>query len=110
MVGGRPDVVRLASRLFGGHVARRAQDRVGAGLARIVLQPLYESEVGDLERAVGGQQDIGRFEVTMDDFLPVRDAHRATEDFDDPRGLDAGLRLARDLLREVPPLRNSSEK
>ena len=48
LVGGRPDLVRLAEGLFGGHVARRAEDRAGTGLARVVLEPLDQAEVGDL--------------------------------------------------------------
>ena len=70
-VGERPDLLGLALGLLGGHVAGRAQDRVGRRQAASV-QRLGQAEVGDLGRAVGGQQDVARLQVAMDDSMPVR--------------------------------------
>ncbi len=103
LVGGGPDSTRLAPRLFGSHIARRAEDGEGVGPARLPLQLLHQPEVGDLEGAIFREQDIGRLEVTMDDlfFMRMGDLDRASQHFHDSRGLGRRLGLAPDLLRQV---------
>ena len=71
-VGERADLLGLALGLLGGHVAGRAQDRLGRRQARFDVQALGQAEVGDLGRAVGGDQDVGRLQVAVDDPQPVR--------------------------------------
>jgi hypothetical protein len=76
----RPDV-RLALCLFGGHVTGCAQDGPGGGQAGIV-GPLGEAEVGDLGRAVAGEQHVGGLEITMDDAALVGVLDRLSDALD----------------------------
>ena len=66
-VGRRTDVPALPARLLGGHVAGRAHDLAGLGVAVVRVDPLGQAEVGDLGRAVRGEQDVGRLQVAVDD-------------------------------------------
>ena len=101
LVGGGPYLLGIAPRLFGSHVAGRAQDRARACLTRIALQPLHQPEIGDLGSAVGREEDIARFEVAVDHLVLVRHVHRTGQDFDDPGGLIDRLGLAVNLLSET---------
>ena len=78
----RADLLRVAPGLLGGHVGRRAQDGAGVGLVLVELEPLGQAEVGDLGRAVGGEQDVGRLEVAVDDPPVVRGLHPPREQDD----------------------------
>ena len=89
-VGGGADLLGPARRLFGGHVAGRAEDEAGGGLDAFAA-PLGEAEVGDLGRAfpegrVGGpcQQDVGGLQVAVDDALPVGGVHAPRQVRDQP--------------------------
>ena len=64
------DLLRPAPGLLGGHVAGRAEDRLGPRQAAVAVQALGQAEVGELGRLVGGQQDVGRLEVAVDDAQP----------------------------------------
>jgi hypothetical protein len=57
----------LAPRLLGGHVAGRPQKDVALGQARAAFQAPGQPEVADLGRAVGGQQDVARLQIPVDD-------------------------------------------
>src|SRR5258707_676052 len=70
--GGRAEFAHPAGRLFGGHVAGRAQDRTGASLARIAAQSLGQPEVGHVRLVVGVDQNIGRLQIAMQDAVAVR--------------------------------------
>ena len=60
---------RIAFDLLRAHVERRAHG--DPDLSQVLLHPLIidasETEIGDLNFAVGRQHDIFRFDVTMDD-------------------------------------------
>ena len=73
--------------LLRGHVGRRAQDGAGVGLVLVELEPLGQAEVGDLGRAVGGEQDVGRLEVAVDDPPVVRGLHPSRKQGDHPHRL-----------------------
>ncbi len=66
-VGRRADLAGQSLRLLGGHVAGRPHDLAADGVAILDLQPLGQAEVGDLRRAVGVEQDVGRLQVAVDD-------------------------------------------
>ncbi len=72
-VGRRPDRVLLAPGLLRRHVARRAHGHAAYGQPAVALQPSGQAEIGDLGRAVGGEQDVGRLEVAVDDPALVSD-------------------------------------
>ena len=101
LVRGRPHGLALAPGLFGSHVARRTQDRAATSLSRVALQPLHQPEVGDLQGAIGGQEDIGRFEVAVDHLALVRNVHCPGQNLDDPGGLIDWLRLAANHVGEA---------
>src|SRR5262249_11927720 len=59
-VGSRTNLLRLPRRLFRRHVARRAEQRLTPARADVGIQDLGQTEIGDLRRAVGRQQDVVR--------------------------------------------------
>ncbi len=63
----RPDRVPLALGLLGSHVARRADGDAAERQPAAGFQPSRQAEIRDLGRAVGGEQDVGRLEVAVDD-------------------------------------------
>ena len=78
--------------LFGRHVVRRADERTRGGEAR--MQRPRDAEVGDLGRSFGGEEDVGRLDVAMDDAFRVRVGEAAQQiggDAERPRraGADA---------------------
>ena len=89
MSAGGPIVVDVAPGLLGGHVAGRAHDLAGLGLARVDLEPLGQAEVGDLGGAVAVEQDVGRLEVAVHDAGLVRGVHGPGQ-----RGHQLGRRAA----------------
>ena len=58
------------------------------------FEPLGEAEVGDLGAAVGREQDVGRFQVAMDDPQPVHLVDRPGERLDQPGRVPWRPRLA----------------
>ena len=70
-VRGRSDRVRQAQGLLGGHVVRRAQRDAASGQPRPIVQPPGQPEVGDLGGAVGGQEDVARLQVAVNDTAVV---------------------------------------
>ena len=81
-IGSGVDV--LATDLFGTHVLRRTEDRAHAGgqlsgRARVrVDQRPRNPEIGDQREAIG-EQDVLRFDVTMNDTVLVRVRQRACD-------------------------------
>ena len=71
-IGGGPDVANPSGGLFRRHVAGRTQHGPGARQIDIGADRFCEAEVGDLERAVGGHQDVLRLEIAMNDSLAMR--------------------------------------
>ena len=74
-VGGAAHGSGRAPGLLGGHVGGGAHDRAGPGQLRVVVQELGEAEVGNLRRAVGGDQDVRGLEVAVDNLQAVRLGH-----------------------------------
>ena len=64
----------LAARLLGGHVTRGAHDGTAGRLVRLI-HFLGEAEVGDLQRTLRAQQDIGRLQVAMQHALLMGRGH-----------------------------------
>ena len=93
--------VPLASGLLGGHVIGRTDDGSATGLIRVVPDAFGQAEVGDLGTTVGGQEDVGRLEVAVDDPLHMGGVDGAGEDADGPRGLSDVLRPAIDVGGET---------
>ena len=81
--------------LLGGHVAGRAHDLAGLGLAAVRLEPLGQAEVGDLGRAVGVEQDVGRLQVAMDDPRVMSDLNGPSQRDHQLGRSPARLRIAR---------------
>ncbi len=109
MSAGGPTDLGVSPGLLGRHVARRAHDLPGVRLALVHLQPLGQAEVGDLGDAVGGEEDIGRLEVAMDDAGPVGRVHRHDQR-DHPLGrlLAAAATVPRSRSARLPPSSSSS--
>ena len=76
-VHGGAGLARPARGLFGRHVGGRAHDGPGSGFAVVLVEVFGQAEVGDLRLAVGRQQDVGRFQVAVDDAALVGVLHRA---------------------------------
>ena len=80
------------------------------GRITVALGQLGETEIEHLDRAVGGDLDVGGFEVAMDDALPVRgferfgnlsgDGHRLVDAAGGPRVTLVGERRALDQLED----------
>jgi hypothetical protein len=64
-VGGGGDRPAPAGGLLGGHVRGCAQDGSAGGHLGVCLDPLGQSEVGDVATAFGVDQDVGRLEVAV---------------------------------------------
>ena len=56
----RADLLRLPLGLLGGHVAGRAQDRLGRGQPRVHVQELRQAKVGDFRRPFGRDENVAR--------------------------------------------------
>ena len=95
-VGGRPD--DLAARLLGREVLRRADDR--ADLGHLRGAGAGDAEVGDLEPAVGRDDDVVRLDVAVHDAVVVGEAQRR-EDL--RREADRAVRLERRRARRSRP-------
>ncbi len=65
-VGGGGDRPAAADGLLGRHVSWGAQDDSAGGHLGVRLDPLGQSEVGDLAVALGVDQDVGRLEVAVE--------------------------------------------
>ena len=76
-VGRRAD--RVALGLLGGHVAGCPHHLAADGRPVRDLEPLRQAEVGDLRRAVGVEEDVGRLQVAVDDPDVVDRADAAGE-------------------------------
>ena len=63
---------RAAVALLGRGVARGEQAETAGAVVELVLQQLGDAEVQQLERAVGGDQQVGRLDVAMHDQHPMR--------------------------------------
>jgi hypothetical protein len=64
---------------------------------------LGDSEIGDLGSAGRGQQDVGRFDVSMDDARVVGGGHRLEHVEQDRSDLVLGERALGQLIGESPP-------
>jgi hypothetical protein len=91
---GRPDVgrdgVRLASDTLGSHVIRGPDEGIGLALCTEIAR---HAEVAKLNVSVPADQDIGRFDVAVDDLLAVEVCETAQDTLGD---------LAENLLARPP--------
>jgi hypothetical protein len=63
----------VAGGLFRRHVGRRADEETELRIADARVEILGEAEVGDFRAAVEVEEDVGRFEVAMNDSVLVRE-------------------------------------
>ncbi len=66
----------VARGLLRRHVRGGAHDRAGLRLAAVAIHLPGQTEVGDLRRAITGEEDVGRLEVAVDHVAAVRQVHR----------------------------------
>ena len=90
--------------LFGGHVARRPHRDAGPGEAGLAFHPSGQPEVADLGGAIGGEEDVGRFQVAMHDPAPVGRLDGLGQGAQQRGGLAGRQRIARQLLGQVAAL------
>ena len=64
---------------LGGHVGGRAHDQSRGGEGRGPFVPSGQAEVGHAERVVGGDEDVVRLEIPVEDALPVGMGHGRAE-------------------------------
>ena len=107
----RPDVCAAigfeAAGLFRAHVARCPEHhaglrkRDGVGTLRVVADRLGETEVEDLDAAVGGQLDVSGLEIAMDDAALVRGVECFEDLLRDGQRDGGRHRPARDQHRQI---------
>jgi hypothetical protein len=95
----RPRIHRVVGHLFRGHVVRCAHHGAGLGQHRLV-QP-SDAEIGDLGLAGGGDDDVGRLDVAVDDTLAVR-AAQPLQHLQQQRHHGHRCPLAQNLLQRPP--------
>lgn len=103
-VDGGTQRLRPGLGLLGGHVAGRPDRGAGPGEVGLAIQPPGQPEIADLGRAVGGEEDIGRFQVAMHDPAPVGRLDRFGQGRQQRGGLVGRQGRARQFLGEVAPL------
>ena len=100
----------LALGLLGGHVAWRTDRRAAQGELRSTFQTPGQAKVGDLRRAVGGEQDVGRLQIAVNDPALVRHLHGFSQRDQQHGGLADRLGVPPSCSARVPPSTNSSVK
>ena len=117
----RAFVYGRAARLLRAHVRRGPENHAGLGhrwagdgggtglgpcgvARRRGSESLGQTEVKDLDGAIGPHLDVGGLEVAVDDALLVRRFERLGDLSRDRQGLVEGERATRDPLRQVVPL------
>ena len=103
-VRGGPDRSRLPDHLLGGHVARSPDPGTAQGQGRLSVEVPRQPEIGDLGRAVGGEQDVGRLQIAVHDPAPVRHLHGLGQRGQQRGRLAGRLRRARQGLGQAAPL------
>ena len=68
-IDGRAEDFEPPAGLLGCHVRGRAEEKAGAGRRRlrVGIESLGQTEVGDLGRALGVEQNVGGLKVAVDD-------------------------------------------
>jgi hypothetical protein len=90
--------------LLGRHVARRAHRDAGQGEAATAFQASSQAEIRDLGSALAGQQDIGRFQIAVNDPALVSNLDGVSQRGHQRGGLSRRLGRARQLLGQVATL------
>ncbi len=103
-VGGRPDILGMSARLFGGHVAGRAHDLAQLGLTAVRFEPLGQAEIGDLGDAILGEQNVGGLQIAVDDSGVVGELDGPGERDQELGGRAAGLGRTCEPVIERAPL------
>ena len=86
-------VERLALRLLGTHVVRRAAQHAGARAAVAGQQAARQAEVDEHHAAVVAQHDVRRLQIAMDDAGLVHHLERARDFLEEGDGLVGGQRI-----------------
>ena len=86
-VGLRSEAALFAAGLFRSHVLGRTHDLTVLGLSGVVVEVLGEAEVRDLGLAIGGEQDVARLEIAVQDLPLVRVVNGSSQAFRDSCGL-----------------------
>ena len=85
----------------GGHVAWRAHDLAGQGPSRVGVEQLGQAEVADLGHAVGGEEDIARLEIAVDDTRLVGHVNGAGQNLDQAGGVAGAIGFSASALGEA---------
>ena len=80
----------LTARLFGGEVLGGADHRLGLRQSRVVLECSGDPEVHDLDVTLGGEHDVRRLDVAVDDAVAMGVLERSEDSGDDVEGLVDG--------------------
>src|SRR5262249_32857795 len=83
-------------------VARRSDSGSSRGRMRIALHAPSESEVCDLRNSLGGDEDVARLQIAMNDSLLVRGVDGRGERLDECGGLARRHRIAAPLVGVAP--------
>ncbi len=93
--------MRESPSLLRGHVAGCAHPRAALRQRGTALRAPREAEVTDLGRAVGGQQHVGRLEITVNDPSLVCCLYGRRQGCNQGRGLIRRHRRSRELLGQA---------
>ena len=85
-VRGRGDLLLAIGGLFRGHITGRADDRSRLSQAGIRFGAFGQAEIGDVGLACPIEQDVGRFQVAMQDAALVGVVNGPRDDGDQPGG------------------------
>jgi hypothetical protein len=70
-IGPPVDLIRFTPCLLGRHVGRRPEDLAVQGHGGVVRFALGQAEVHQIGPALDVQQDVGGFDIAVDDTMPV---------------------------------------
>ena len=76
-IGGRLEIGHWAFGLLRGDVAGRAKDGERTGEVARSIKPFGEAKVAHQRLTVAVEQNVTRFQIAMEDALPMRILHRA---------------------------------
>ncbi len=103
-VRGGAQPFHLAGSLFWRHVAGRAHNQAGIGQPAVRLETLGQAEIGDIRFALGVEQDIGGFQVAVQNAALMGEVDGSSDICQQGGGFAGPLFEIRDFGREVAPL------
>ena len=108
-VRGRPDRPRLPDDLLGSHVARSPHPSAAQSQCCLFFELPGQTEISDLGRTLGREQDVARLQVAVHDSSLVRHLHGLGE-HDQERGRLPGCGVPASAWARLPPSRSSIVK